>query len=30
MERHISFGADQLIETLEARGFWSENPKDAG
>jgi DNA-binding GntR family transcriptional regulator len=30
MERHISTGADQLIETLDARGFWSESPKGAG
>lgn len=24
MEQHISFGADRLIEMLEARGLWSE------
>jgi DNA-binding GntR family transcriptional regulator len=24
MEHHISYGADRLIETLEARGLWSE------
>jgi DNA-binding GntR family transcriptional regulator len=28
MERHVSFGAEHLIDTLEARGFWSESPKD--
>jgi DNA-binding GntR family transcriptional regulator len=26
MERHISFGGDRLIETLEARGFWNTQP----
>jgi DNA-binding GntR family transcriptional regulator len=29
MEHHLSTGADQIIETLEARGFWSESPKAA-
>jgi DNA-binding GntR family transcriptional regulator len=29
MERHLSTGADHLIETLEARGFWSESPEVA-
>jgi DNA-binding GntR family transcriptional regulator len=29
MEQHLSTGADQIIETLEARGFWSERPKVA-
>ena len=29
-ERHMSFGAEHVIETLEARGFWSESPKGEG
>jgi DNA-binding GntR family transcriptional regulator len=27
MEHHIAHGADELIETLEKRGFWSDSPK---
>jgi DNA-binding GntR family transcriptional regulator len=27
MEQHISHGADELIETLEKRGFWSDSPE---
>jgi DNA-binding GntR family transcriptional regulator len=28
MEHHIQIGADQLIDTLETRGFWSESSQD--